>query len=53
MRVADGEVVWSWSPDAGINPWDSSGSAFWSTRRKPGGTVANKPGSPGRARISR
>jgi hypothetical protein len=20
-RIADGQVAWSWSPDAGINPW--------------------------------
>src|SRR5262245_34206603 len=40
---ADGEIVWSWSPEAGIK--------FCGTYRRT--TVANKPGAPRRARISR
>ena len=51
---ADGEVVWSWRPDAGVK------RARW--RCQPYGldtpvalcaTEANKPGTPGRARSSR
>jgi len=40
--IADGEIVRSRSPDAGINP-----------RAWPGGTVARQPGAPRRSRISR
>jgi hypothetical protein len=41
--VADGEVAWSWSPDAGIKPAEDD----------PPATGAIKPGTPGRSRISR
>jgi len=41
--LADGEIVLSWPPDAGVK---SCG-----TFRK--ATVAKKPGTPGRPRISR
>jgi hypothetical protein len=37
---ADGKGVWSWSPDAGIEPADD----------EPQAAVATKPGTPGRAR---
>jgi len=40
---ADGEIVWSRSPDAGIEPAGGDLQA----------AVANKPGTPGRSRISR
>jgi len=40
----DGEIVWSWSPDAGIK------SRGWWFRKA---TVARKARSPGRARINR
>jgi hypothetical protein len=40
---ADGEAVWSWSPDAGIKRCETPRGA----------TGANKPGTPGRARSSR
>jgi hypothetical protein len=39
-HIAYGQVVWSWSPDAGINP----------RAKSLGGTEANKPGTPARAR---
>jgi hypothetical protein len=42
-RIAYGQAVWFWLPDAGVNPWG----------QEPGGMVANKPGTPGRARSSR
>jgi hypothetical protein len=43
MRIgADGEIVWSWSPDAGTKLASDSRA-----------TAANKPGAPRRARISR
>jgi hypothetical protein len=38
---ADSEVVWSWPPDAGVK-----------LAGDPRATVANKPGTPGRSRIS-
>jgi hypothetical protein len=41
--VAYGQAVWFWLPDAGVNPRVES----------PGGMVAKKPGTPGRARSSR
>jgi len=44
-READGEIVWSWRPDAGAK------SAMM--LRITLVTVANKPGTPGRPRISR
>jgi hypothetical protein len=40
---AYGQAVWFWLPDAGVNP----------RVEKPGGMVAKKPGTPGRARSSR
>ena len=41
MRArADGQVVWLWSPDAGIKP----------RVKRPGATEASKPGTPARAR---
>jgi hypothetical protein len=43
--AADGEIVWSWRPDAGAKLVDAS--------RVMRVTVANKPGTPGRSRISR
>ena len=43
--IADGEVVWSWRPDAGAK-------LAMMLRITPT-TVARKPGSPGRPRISR
>jgi len=39
-READGEVVWSWRPDAGVKRCRMICKAM----------VARKPGSPGRAR---
>src|ERR1700760_138145 len=39
----DGQAVWSWLPDAGVKPSEMIGKAM----------VANKPGTPGRARSSR
>jgi hypothetical protein len=42
--AADGEVVWSWHPDADAKPPRAMSRAA---------TVANKPGTPGRVRISR
>src|SRR5215475_10788926 len=41
---ADGEIVWSRRPDAGVK---------FLARRWREATEANKPGTPGRARISR
>jgi len=41
MLQADGEVVWSWHPDAGVKPVEAMISQAM---------VATKPGSPGRAR---
>jgi hypothetical protein len=41
--AADGEIVWSWRPDAGVK--------FCETFRR--ATVAKKPGTPGRARYKR
>jgi hypothetical protein len=38
--LADGEVAWSWHPDAGVK---SAGD-------NPQATVAKKPGTPGRSR---
>jgi len=43
--IADGEVVWSWRPDAGAK--------LAMMLRVTPMTVARKPGSPGRPRISR
>ncbi|CCD84999.1 conserved protein of unknown function [Bradyrhizobium sp. ORS 285] len=39
--VAYGEIVWSWPPDAEVKPASDLSV-----------TVANKPGAPGRVRIS-
>jgi hypothetical protein len=39
----DGEIAWSWRPDAGVKP----------ARDEREATEAIKPGTPGRARISR
>ena len=41
--LADGEIVWSWRPDAGVK----------SCGRYREATGANKPGTPGRSRINR
>ena len=42
-RFADGEVVWSWHPDAGAKSVDAS----------PPMTVAKKPGHRGELEVSR
>jgi len=53
-READGEIVWSWRPDAGVK---SRGVAMSALRDRHAvirvATEANKPGTPRRARISR
>jgi hypothetical protein len=41
-HVADGEVVWSWRPDAGVKPVDDD----------PQATVAKEPGHRGEHEIS-
>ena len=50
-RVAYGQAVWFWLPDAGVK------FAGWrcrpSVRHAAQAMVANKPGTPGRARSSR
>ena len=38
-RLAYGQAVWSWPPDAGVKPLDDETTQ---------GTVAKKPGTPGR-----
>jgi len=43
-KGADGEIAWSWRPDAGVKSWRAILSKA---------TGAIKPGTPGRARISR
>jgi hypothetical protein len=54
MLTADGEIAWSWRPDAGVKPAaDSDVDPTGPTRRERQVTEANKPGTPGRARISR
>ena len=50
---ADGEIAWSWRPDAGVKSCGLAMSAFGPTRRDREATEANKPGTPGRSRISR
>jgi len=39
---ADGEVVWSWRPDAGVK-WAVAHRSKWIERGIPPMTVANKP----------
>ena len=49
VSEADGQVVWSWSPDAGIKRMDCDFGLAAETR-DPFATEANKPGTPARAR---
>jgi hypothetical protein len=53
MQAADGEIAWSWRPDAGVKPASRRCRLKRPTRRDWRATEANKPGTPRRARISR
>ena len=53
-RDADGEIAWSWRPDAGVKSRGMAMSALRARRAViRAATEANKPGTPRRARISR
>jgi len=39
----DGEIAWSWRPDAGVKPAALAMSALWPTCPKRQATEANKP----------